>query len=114
LSLEDGQGSIDRVEGLEPVTSQRLQSGLGNVISPRVTGFVADDLAGAVDGEQRLELPDVASERHTREHLAKERRRRRFMTVSAAAMINPGLPASASEGAVRDTRQALATSRPST
>jgi len=81
-------GSIDRVEGLEPVTSQRLQSGLGNVISPRVTGFVADDLAGAVDGEQRLELPMSRVSGTPGNTSPKSAADGRFMTVSAAAMIN--------------------------
>jgi hypothetical protein len=49
------------VNVIEPATPQLLESGPGNVISPRVTGLVANDLASEVDCEQRLKLPNVAS-----------------------------------------------------
>jgi hypothetical protein len=53
-----------------------FESGLRNVIAPRVAWCVPNDFASPVDGEQRLKLSQFASEWDSGEHLDKERRGR--------------------------------------
>jgi hypothetical protein len=48
----------------------------GHVVAPGVGGLEAEDLAGAVDGEQGSELAYVAGQRDTGEDLGQQLRRR--------------------------------------